>query len=124
MILFQSVVKPLDIQTNSEVVYLVTDNDKHIGNGLLLYANVLGVRMKKSPSFEDSSYWLDSTYKDNILKFDEDIKSVKTILERRGVVVFSPSLLGEELEKMAMVAPKTTGYIRERLEKVFNVRKQ
>jgi|TARA_Y100000310_G_scaffold78174_1_gene74792 hypothetical protein len=117
MILFQSIVKPLDVQTNKEASYLVSASDKPTGNPLLNYENVVGVRMKRAAD----SFWLDSTYEDNIRKFDEDIKEVKKLLERKQIVIFSPSLLGEELNVMETSAPKTARYLRDKLRKTLSV---
>ena len=123
MIIFQSIVKPLDITTNKELTYLVTSSDKR--NTLFdTHPNILGIRMKKVPSSNDSSFWLDSTYEENIRKFDEDVSTVKSLLERRGLVVLSPSLLGEDLDKMEIVSPKTAKYMKARLEKVLNVKRK
>ena len=60
MIIFQSVVKDLDVYTNRNIFYLVTNNDKQQGTRYTLGENVIGIRMKKSAGVEVSSFWLDA----------------------------------------------------------------
>ena len=111
MILFQSVVKPLDIEINKDLRYLMSDNDKHEGNPLLHAANDFGIRLKKTHGTSLSAFWLDSTYDSNVDKVDRDVKLVKLCIERGGIVVYSPSLIGEEINKMKTVSPRTAEYI-------------
>ena len=123
MIIFQSIVKDLDIEINKNIFYPVTNKDKQEGVPLLRYNNAIGVRMKKSVGSLDSSFWTDDSYKYNIPKFDEDWEVIKTISKRGGIVVFSPSIIGEDLSKMKIISPKTEKYISTQLESLQNVRK-
>ena len=106
MIIFQSIIKELDVITNQDIYYLVTGNDKQEGIKFV-GENIVSIRMKKAPGSEASSYWLDDMYKANVMKFDADISNVKQLLKRGGVVVFSPSLLGEDLDSMENTCIKT-----------------
>jgi len=119
MIIFQSVVNELDVNTNKDVYYLVTGNDKQEGFNLV-GENVLAIRMKKAFGSSDSSFWLDDMYKSNVMKFDSDIANVKQLLKRGGVVVFSPSLLGEDLDNMETTCPKTTQHMKKKLGQLLN----
>jgi len=121
MIIFQSVVKKLDIEINRAIMYLMSDNDKHEGDPLLHADNVLGIRLKKTHGSSESAFWLDSTYESNVGKVDQDVKVVKQSLERGGIVVYSPSLIGYEIPKMKTVAPKTAAYIEKKVLGTFNV---
>ena len=119
MIIFQSVINELDVNTNKDVYYLVTGNDKQVGFNLV-GENVLAIRMKKAFGSSDSSFWLDDMYKANVMKFDSDIAYVKQFLKRGGVVVFSPSLLGEDLDNMETTCPKTAQYMKKKLGQLLN----
>tara|TARA_R110002020_G_scaffold170052_1_gene359422 strand:- start:202 stop:570 length:369 start_codon:yes stop_codon:yes gene_type:complete len=121
MIIFQSTVKKLDIEINRGIIYLMSDNDKHEGDPLLHADNVLGIRLKKTHGSSESAFWLDSTYESNIGKVDQDLKVVKQSMERGGLVVYSPSLIGYEIPKMKTVAPKTADYIQDKLLGTFYV---
>ena len=119
MIIFQSIIKELDVNTNKHVYYLVTGNDKQEGIRFV-GENVISIRMKKAPGSEPSSFWLDEMFKSNAPKFEEDLKQVKQLLERGAVVVFSPSLLGEDITKMRSVCPDTTAFIEGKLASVLH----
>ena len=119
MIIFQSIIKELDVNTNKHVYYLVTGNDKHEGLRFV-GENVISIRMKKAPGSEPSSFWLDEMFKSNAPKFESDLKQVKQLLERGAVVVFSPSLLGEDIDKMRGVCPDTTAFIEGKLASVLH----
>jgi hypothetical protein len=119
MILFQSIIKELDINTNKDVYYLVTGNDKQEGMKFV-GENVISIRMKKAPGSEPSSFWLDEMFKSNSPKFQSDLKQVKQLLERGAVVVFSPSLLGEDIDKMKSVCPDTAEFMENNLRKVLH----
>ena len=119
MIIFQSSIRELDVTTNKDVYYLVTGNDKQEGLSFV-GENVLYIRMKKAPGSDDSSFWLDDMFKVNTSKFDSDLRDTKQLLERGGVVVFSPSLLGEDIDKMKSVCPKTAGHIENKLREIFH----
>jgi len=119
MIIFQSIIKELDVNTNKHVYYLVTGNDKHEGLRFV-GENVISIRMKKAPGSEPSSFWLDDMFKSNAPKFEEDLKQVKQLLERGAVVVFSPSLLGEDIDRMKSVCPNTTDFIEHKLKEVLH----
>ena len=119
MILFQSIIKELDVNTNKDVYYLVTGNDKQEGMKFV-GENVISIRMKKAPGSETSSFWLDEMFKSNSPKFQSDLKQVKQLLERGAVVVFSPSLLGEDIDKMKSVCPDTAEFMENNLRKVLH----
>ena len=51
MIVFQSIIKELDVVTNKHVYYLVTGNDKQEGVWFV-NGNVISIRMKKAPEVE------------------------------------------------------------------------
>ena len=119
MIIFQSSIRELDVTTNKDVYYLVTGNDKQEGLSFV-GENVLYLRMKKAPGSDDSSFWLDDMFKVNTSKFDSDLRDTKQLLERGGVVVFSPSLLGEDIDKMKSVCPKIAGHIENKLREIFH----
>jgi len=119
MIIFQSIIKELDVNTNKHVYYLVTGNDKQEGLRFV-GENVISIRMKKAPGSEPSSFWLDEMFKSNAPKFESDLKQVKHLLERGAVVVFSPSLLGEDITKMRGVCPDTTDFIEHKLKEVLH----
>ena len=119
MIIFQSIIKELDVVTNKHVYYLVTGNDKQEGTWFV-GENVISIRMKKAPGSEASSFWLDEMFKSNTPKFEEDLKQIKQLLERGAVVVFSPSLLGEDIEKMRNVCPNTSAFIERKLTAVLH----
>jgi len=119
MILFQSIIKELDVNTNKDVYYLVTGNDKQEGMKFV-GENVISIRMKKASGSQPSSFWLDEMFKSNSPKFQSDLKQVKQLLERGAVVVFSPSLLGEDITKMRGVCPDTTDFIEHKLKEVLH----
>tara|TARA_R100000687_G_scaffold12364_2_gene9867 strand:+ start:172 stop:540 length:369 start_codon:yes stop_codon:yes gene_type:complete len=119
MIIFQSIIKELDVNTNKHVYYLVTGNDKQEGIRFV-GENVISIRMKKAPGSEPSSFWLDEMFKSNAPKFESDLKQVKHLLERGAVVVFSPSFLGEDIDKMRSVCPDTTAFIEGKLASVLH----
>ena len=101
MIIFQSIIKELDVSVNKDVFYIITGNDKG--------------RMKKSAGSDFPSFWLDDTFKANIMKFDEDVKAVKALLKDRSTIIYSSDLLGEDISKMKSFCPKTSEYMNDKL---------
>tara|TARA_R100001530_G_scaffold57829_1_gene42004 strand:- start:1161 stop:1544 length:384 start_codon:yes stop_codon:yes gene_type:complete len=114
MIILQSIIKSMDVSINKDVFYLVTGNDKQ--EGICFYGeNVLNIRMKKAFGSSDASFWLDDMFKANVMKFDEDIKATKELLNRGATIIYSPASLGEDLFKMKDTCPKTTEYMEDKL---------
>ena len=120
MIIFQSIIKELDVRTNSRVRYVLTGNDKEQGHPLT-GENVIFIRMKKAAGSSEASFWLDDTFESNIMKFDEDVKATKTLSQRGATIIYSPALLGEDLSKMKTFCPKTAEYMDQKLGELLKI---
>ena len=114
MIIFQSIIKELDVSVNKDVFYIITGNDKGQGHRLV-GDNGRFIRMKQSAGSDFPSFWLDDTFKANIMKFDEDVKAVKALLKDRSTIIYSSDLLGEDISKMKSFCPKTSEYMNDKL---------
>ena len=86
MIIFQSIIKELDVNTNRGIQYILTGNDKEQGHRLT-GENVSFIRMKKAAGSSEASFWLDDTFESNIMKFDEDVKVTKPLLQRATSII-------------------------------------
>ena len=120
MIIFQSIIKELDVTTNKYIYYIITGNDKEQGHRLV-GQNVRFIRMKKAVGSSETSFWLDDTFKANIMKFDEDVKAVKTLIQRGASIIYSRALLGEDITKMKSVGPKTAEHMNKALGDLLKI---
>ena len=55
------------------------------------------------------------------MKFDEDIKAVKTLVQRGANIIYSPALLGEDLSKMKTFCPKTADHMDKKLGDLLKI---
>jgi len=120
MIIFQSIIKELDVTINKYIYYIATGNDKEQGYRLV-GNNVRYIRMKKAAGSTEASFWLDDTFEANIMKFDEDVKAVKTLAQKGANIIYSPALLGEDLSKMKTFCPKTADHMDQKLGDLLKI---
>jgi hypothetical protein len=120
MIIFQSIIKELDVTINKYIYYIATGNDKEQGYRLV-GNNVRYIRMKKAAGSTEASFWLDDTFEANIMKFDEDVKAVKTLAQKGANIIYSPALLGEDLKKMKTFCPKTADHMDQKLGDLLKI---
>ena len=120
MIIFQSIIKELDVSTNRKVRYVLTGYDKEQGHHLT-GENVIFIRMKKAAGSSEASFWLDDTFESNIMKFDVDVKATKTLSQRGATIIYSPALLGEDLSKMKTFCPKTADHMDQKLGDLLKI---
>jgi hypothetical protein len=104
-------------------MFVFGDNDLRQGYGgqareMRGESNAVGIRVKKSPSMNDTAFYSDEEYPDNIRKICEDIDK----LERTsGSIVFPSSGVGMGFAQLNMRAPITFKYLCEELYKRFGI---
>jgi len=82
-----------DIVNNKNKIFIFGDNDLRIGKGgqaiIRDCKNTIGIRTKKQPNNNQSSFYNDDEYDENILKIDQDINNILNKLKQGYTIVFS-----------------------------------
>lgn len=109
--------------SNSNDIFVFGDNDKRIGKGgqaiIRDLKNTFGIRTKKEPNNNASSFYNDKKYSSNIKKIDEDILNLRKLALEGNVIVFSNGGYGTGLSKLPITAPKTFKYLCDSLKSCF-----
>ena len=105
------------VRAEPETLFVFGDNDQRKGNGGQAKAmrgepNAVGIRTKAAPHTDESAYWSDDTYEDNIKKIDEDFKRIES---HKGTVVIPSAGLGTGLSELQTRAPKTLAYLESKI---------
>jgi len=105
-----------DLRNNPDTLYVFGDNDLRKGLGGQAKAmrgepNAVGVRTKKAPNNNQSSFYTDETFDENIRKIDEDMQR---LFDTDQDIVIPTDGIGTGLSRMGELAPRTLAHIEKR----------
>lgn len=113
-----------DVLSNPSKVFIFGDNNLRYGKGgqaiIRDIPNTLGIRTKRAPNNNVSSFYNDDDYDDNISKIKEDIENIKIVEESGRIIVFSNGGYGTGLARLSTKAPKTFEYLNTILLEYFD----
>ena len=119
MIIFQYRIYRSDLELNPHIIYCFGDNDQREGLGGQAKEcrgekNAWGIRTKRAPDNEDSSFYTDDG--DDLAKVVADFELLEEeILSRGGVVVFPTDGFGTGLADLKNRAPGIHAWIEDRV---------
>ena len=110
------------IKKNPNILFVFGDNDARTGFGGMAKeargeSNAIGLRTKKYPSTEESSYYTDEEFEDNKKKIDEDIELIRKQFVNY-ICIFIPNGIGLGLAQLNIKAPQTYQYLQGALSKL------
>jgi len=116
-------------QCNSEpsALFVFADNDTHMGNAGLACirncTNAMGIPLRKSTSWDKTSYYLDSEQKQNEQKISKAIQDIKDRVSKDKMtkIYFPATGLGTGLAMLIDCAPKTFAFLCTLLDKEFHI---
>lgn len=112
-----------DVNSNKDKIFVFGDNNLRYGEGgqavIRSLNNTEGIRTKKEPNNNSSSFYNDKEYEDNILRIKEDVKRIKRLEDSGKTIVFSSGGYGTGLARLNEKAPKTLEYLNEILFEYF-----
>jgi len=117
LLLFQKFIYRADIIANSNVLYLMGDNEQRVGKGgqakeMRGERNTHGIRTKRAPLRTPDVYWSDDDYERQIALVDEDFQSlVKRYRRGYSAIVCPLDGLGTGEAQLHTRAPRTLQYI-------------
>src|SRR5579863_796136 len=111
-ILYQKKIFREDLKRNASVLYLFGDNDRRDGYGgqaaeMRDEPNAVGIRVKRSPSWDPEAFWSDKDFDRNCGKIEEDLSRVKNHLRRGGTIVIPIDGIGTNRADMEKRCPRT-----------------
>lgn len=113
-----------DVIDNPDKIFIFGDNNLRYGKGgqaiIRDLKNTYGIRTKKAPNNNNTSFYTDEDYEDNILRIRQDIRTIKRMEDSGSIIVFSSGGYGTGLAKLSEKAPKTFEYLNELLMGNFN----
>ena len=113
-----------DIKNNPKSIFVFGDNNLRYGKGgqaiIRDLSNTIGLRTKKAPNNQPSSFYSDSDLEENKENIIEDILTIKELQLKGNVIVFSNGGYGTGLSKLKEHAPKTFEYLCDCLKSFFN----
>lgn len=113
-----------DIKSSPKKIFVFGDNNLRYGKGgqaiIRDLSNTIGLRTKKAPNNQLSSFYSDLDLEENKKNIIEDILTIKDLQLKGNVVVFSNGGYGTGLSKLKEHAPKTFEYLCDCLKSFFN----
>jgi hypothetical protein len=113
-----------DIKSHTKKIFVFGDNNLRYGKGgqaiIRDLPNTIGLRTKKAPNNQLSSFYSDSDLEENKKNIIEDILTIKDLQLKGNVIVFSNGGYGTGLSKLKEHAPKTFEYLCGCLKSFFN----
>jgi hypothetical protein len=114
----------IDIKNNPKKIFVFGDNNLRYGKGgqaiIRDLPNTIGLRTKKAPNNQLSSFYSDSDLEENKKNIIEDILTIKDLQLKGNIIVFSNGGYGTGLSKLKEHAPKTFEYLCDCLKSFFN----
>lgn len=114
----------IDIKNNPKKIFVFGDNNLRYGKGgqaiIRDLPNTIGLRTKKAPNNQLSSFYSDSDLEENKKNIIEDILTIKDLQLKGNIIVFSNGGYGTGLSKLKENAPKTFEYLCDCLKSFFN----
>lgn len=125
-VMYQKWIQRSDLKLNREVLYLFGDNDARTGYGGQAKEcrgepNAVGIRTKKRPSKDDSAFYNDVNYEQNIKKIDDDMNKAIAHLRKGKTVVIPSDGIGTNRAAMESRCPKTFEYLLRRLDSLLYI---
>lgn len=112
-----------DIKSHPKKIFVFGDNNLRYGKGgqaiIRDLPNTIGLRTKKAPNNQLSSFYSDSDLEENKKNIIEDILTIRDLQLKGNVIVFSNGY-GTGLSKLKEHAPKTFEYLCDCLKSFFN----
>lgn len=107
------------IKQNPNYLFVFGDNDTRIGFGgqakeMRGEPNVVGIRVKKKPLYDEDAYYTDNELEDNMKKINEDIETIvrKYNYESKyEKLVFPMNGVGTGMAKLKEKAPQTYNHL-------------
>lgn len=113
-----------DIENNPSKIFVFADNDKRIGKGgqaiIRDFPNAVGIRTKKAPNNNPSSFYRDTEFELNKKSIFEDVMNIKNYMLFGYTIVLSEGGYGTGLAKLKLYAPRTFQYLCEILKDNFH----
>jgi hypothetical protein len=113
-----------DIKSHPKKIFVFGDNNLRYGKGgqaiIRDLPNTIGLRTKKAPNNQLSSFYSDSDLEENKKNIIEDILTIKDLQLKGNIIVFSNGGYGTGLSKLKEHAPKTFEYLCDCLKSFFN----
>ena len=115
-----------DLTHHRDTIFVFGDNDVRSGLGgqareMRGEPNAVGVRVKKSPSMDSSSFYTDDEYQDNIRKITEDLRQLKIVSHNKNII-FPEDGIGTGLALLYSTAPKTFEFLTLMLDQNFGIK--
>lgn len=123
---YERIIKRSNVRSNPNYIYVFGDNDKREGYGgqakeMRGEPNAIGIRVKKSPSMSQNSFYTDNEYEENIRKISIDLSKLEQKSYNK-TIVFPENGIGTGLAMLYKTAPKTFIYLCYQLYSKFNIK--
>jgi hypothetical protein len=114
------------VQQHRDYIFVFGDNDQRFGYGgqareIRGESNSVGIRVKKSPSMNENSFYTDNELMDNIIKIDSDINHLLEASYGSKTIIFPENGIGTGFAQLPVRAPKTFTYLNTILRHKFNI---
>lgn len=122
---YKNFITRADVQNNKDKIFIFGDNDQRTGFGgqakeMRGEQNTIGIRVKKSPSMNNYSFYTDAEYTNNVNKINEDLNKLSTIAYGK-IIIFPSNGIGTGMAKLNITAPNTFNYLNNSLKQRFNI---
>ena len=122
---YKKYIKRSDLQNNRDTIFVFGDNDQRFGFGgqakeMRGEPNAIGIRVKKAPSMDDSSFYTDDEYPENVRKILEDLTELQTKSVNKKIV-FPSDGIGTGRAKLNLRAPKSFEFLTSALKLSVNI---
>lgn len=124
-IIYKKFITRQDVRDNNNKIFVFGDNDQRSGYGGQAKAmrgepNAIGIRVKKYPSIDEQSFYIDKEYFKNTIKIDEDIKILEIAAHSKDII-FPENGIGTGLAQLNVRSPKTFYYLNTMLHCKFGI---
>lgn len=114
-----------DVKRNKNSIFVFGDNDIRSGFGgqareMRGEPNAIGIRVKKSPSMDSSSFYTDDEYNININKIAEDLLRLNQVSQGK-TIIFPEDGIGTGRAMLDQTAPMTFTYLSNNLYAMFGI---
>ena len=115
-----------DVKTSNRAVFVFGDNDTRSGMGgqakeMRGEPNAIGIRVKKSPSMSEGSFYTDDEYIENTRKIAEDLENLGRVAYGK-IIVFPEDGVGTGMAMLNRTAPRTFDYLTMALQQMFGIK--
>lgn len=116
-----------DLRSEPNNIFVYGDNDQRYGLGgqakeMRGEPNAIGIRVKKSPSMDNGSFYTDADRDENIKKIAEDLEHLGRVAVPNGLtIVFPLDGIGTGMAMLNRTAPQTFAYLTMALKQMFDI---